>query len=75
MDDGTVLKLIRIISAANAVSKQSASALHRVETYFQTTMSQLQRNMLLMCTGHSIHGCMKANQDGGGGEGRGALVC
>ena len=35
----TVLKLIMVISATNAVSERSASALCRVKMYLQSTMS------------------------------------
>ena len=48
----TVLKLIMVISVAKAVSKQSASALHRVKTYLRSTMSQLRLNNLLLLHTH-----------------------
>ena len=44
----TVLKLIMVISATNVMSKHSASALHRVKTYLQSTLSQLRLNNLLL---------------------------
>ena len=48
----TVLKLIMLIPATNAVSERSASALRRVKLYLQPTMSQLRLNSLLLLRTH-----------------------
>ena len=42
----TLLKLIMIIPATNAVSERSASALRRVKTYLRSTMTQSRLNNL-----------------------------
>ena len=48
----TVLKLIMVIPATNAVSERSASALRRVKTYLRSTMSQARLNNLLLLHTH-----------------------
>ena len=48
----TILKLIMVIPATNAVSERSASALRRVKTYLRATMSQLCLNNLLVLQAH-----------------------
>ena len=49
----TVLKLIMVMPATNAVSKCSASVLKRVKTYLHATMSQLNLNNLLVLHAHN----------------------
>ena len=48
----TLLKLIMVIPATNAVSERSASALRRVKTYLWSTMTQLRFNNLLVLHVH-----------------------
>ena len=48
----TVVKLIMVIPATNAVSERSASTLRRVKTYLRSTMSQLRLNNLLLLHTH-----------------------
>lgn len=48
----TVLKLIIVMPATNAVSERSASVLRRVKTYLRATMSQLRLNNLLILHAH-----------------------
>ena len=48
----TVLKLIMVIPATNAVCECSASVLRRVKTYLHATMSQLCLNSLLVLDAH-----------------------
>ena len=48
----TILKLIMVIPATNAVSERSASALRRVKTYLRSTMSQARLNNLLLLHTH-----------------------
>ena len=48
----TVLKLIMVIPATNAVSERSASVLRRVKTYLRSTMLQLRLNNLLILHTH-----------------------
>ena len=43
----TVLKLIMVLPATNAVSERSASALRQVKTYLRTTMTQARLNSLM----------------------------
>ena len=49
----TVLKLITVMPATNAISERSASVLRRVKTYLRSTMSQLHLNNLLMLHAHT----------------------
>ena len=44
----TVLKLIMVMPATNAISERSASVLRRVKTYLRSTMSQLRLNLLML---------------------------
>ena len=48
----TVLKLIMVMAATNAVSERNASVLRRVKTYLCSTMSQLCLNNLLILHAH-----------------------
>ena len=48
----TLLKLILVIPATNAVSERSASALRRLKTYLRSTMSQLRLNNLMVLHVH-----------------------
>ena len=48
----TVLKLIMVIPATNAVSERSASVQRMVKTYVCSTMSQLRLNNLLILHAH-----------------------
>ena len=48
----TLLKLIMVIPATNAVSERSASALRRVKTYLRSTMTQSRLNHLLILHCH-----------------------
>jgi hypothetical protein len=48
----TVLKLIMVIPATNAISERSGSALRRVKTYLRSTMSQARLNNLLLLHTH-----------------------
>ncbi len=48
----TLLKLIMVIPATNAVSERSASAVRRVKTYLRLTMTQLRFNNLLVLHVH-----------------------
>ena len=50
----TVLKLIMVMPATNAVSERSASVLRRVKTYLRATMSQLRLNNLLILHAHKV---------------------
>ncbi len=43
----TLVKLILVLPATNAVSERCASALRRVKTYLRTTMSQKRLNNLM----------------------------
>ena len=49
----TVLKLIMVMPATNAVSERSASVLRGVKTYLCATMSQLRLNNLLILHAHN----------------------
>ena len=49
----TVLKLIMVMPATNAISERSASVLRRGKTYLHSTMSQLHLNNLLMLHAHT----------------------
>ena len=49
---GTVLKLVMVMPATNAVSERSASALRRVKTYLRTTMKQARLNSLMIIHMH-----------------------
>ncbi len=49
----TLVKLILVLPATNAVSERCASALRRVKTYLRTSMSQKRLNNLM--TLHNIH--------------------
>lgn len=62
----TLLKLIMVIPATNAVSERSALALRRVKTYLRTTMTQSRLNHLLILHCHkdrtdslSISNCLR----------------
>jgi len=44
----TLIKLILIMPATNAISEKSASALRRVKTYLHTTMHQNHFNYLMI---------------------------
>ena len=48
----TVLKLILVTPATNAISERSGSVLRRVKTYLRTTMLQLRLNNLLILHAH-----------------------
>ena len=48
----TLLKLIMVMPATNAVSECSASVLRRIKTYLRATMSQLHLNNLLILHAH-----------------------
>ena len=48
----TLLKLIIVIPATNAVSERSASALRRVKTYLRSTMTQSRLNHLFVLHCH-----------------------
>ena len=48
----TILKLIMVVPATNAVSERSASALQRVKIYLRATMSQLRLNNLIVLHSH-----------------------
>ena len=44
----TLVKIILVIPATNAVSERSASALRRMKTYLRSTMSQCRLNNLMV---------------------------
>lgn len=48
----TLLKLIIVTPATNAISERSASALRRIKTYLRSTMSQARLNHLLLLHTH-----------------------
>ena len=48
----TLLKIVLVSPATNAVSERSASALRRVKTYLRSTMSQERLNYLLLLHSH-----------------------
>ena len=48
----TLLKLVLVIPATNAVSERSASALRRVKSYLRSTMSQSRLNNLMVLHVH-----------------------
>ena len=50
----TVLKLILVMQATNAISEHSASALRRVKMYLRATISQVQLNNLLVLHAHKV---------------------
>ena len=49
----TLLKLILVIPATNAVSERTFSTLRRVKSYLRSTMSQSQLNHLVLLKVHS----------------------
>ena len=51
----TVLKLVFVLPATNAISERSFSALRRVKTYLRSTMTQLRLNNLLILHVHKTH--------------------
>ena len=62
----TVLKLVLVMPATNAVSERSASALRRIKSYLRATMQQSRLNSLMILHVHkertdtlSIELCMK----------------
>ncbi len=48
----TLLRLIQVVPATNAVSERSASALRRVKSYLRSTMSQSRLNNLMLLHVH-----------------------
>ena len=67
----TLLKLIMVIPATNAVSERSASALRRVKIYLRSTMAQSRLNHLLILHCHKdrtdsldLTECLQAFVDG-----------
>ena len=56
----TLLKILMVIPATNAVSERSASAVRRIKTYLRSTMTQLRLNNLLVL---HIHKEMTDNLD------------
>ena len=48
----TLLKLLMVVPATNAVSERSASGVRRVKTYLRSTMSQMRFNNLLVLHVH-----------------------
>ena len=48
----TLVKLIVVSPATNAVSEQSASGLRRIKTYLRSTMSQQRLNSLMVLHVH-----------------------
>ena len=50
---GTLLTLILVVPATDAISERSASALQRVKTYLRSTMSQARLNYLLILHCHN----------------------
>ena len=48
----TLLKLVLVVLATNAVSERSASSLSRVKTYLRSTMSQSRLNNLMVLHVH-----------------------
>ena len=48
----TVLKLVLVMPATNAVSERSASALRRIKMYLRTTMQQARLNSLMILHVH-----------------------
>ena len=48
----TIVKLILVSPATNAVSEQSASGLRRIKTYLRSTMSQQRLNSLMVLHVH-----------------------
>ena len=51
----TVLKLVLVLPATNAISERSFSALRRVKTYLRSTMLQIRLNNLLVLHVHKSH--------------------
>ena len=48
----TLLKLLMVMPATNAVSKRSASGVRRIKNYLRATMSQVHFNNLLVLHVH-----------------------
>lgn len=48
----TLLKLLMVVPATNAVSERSASGVRRVKTYLRSTMTQMRLNNLLVLHVH-----------------------
>jgi len=50
-----VVKFALLMPATNAISEQSASAMHRTETYLRSTMTQLRMNNVMVLHIHKHH--------------------
>ena len=49
-----LIKSVLLMPATNAISEQSASAMHRIKTYLRSTMTQLWMSNVMVLHSHNI---------------------